>query len=155
MVIENNGPLPSLTLYKSKFIPPIVNPALLLKSIPKSTIVYGNDQTDSAIKENQELIITNYDTWLKNTRNKCYSLYKKYVAIGCEFEINIAGRTRNELIQLMDDQDTFVENTEMNETKLITMYNSSAREMYALIQGSFARFKLLGTFKKLLIEGGI
>ena len=127
----------------------------LPKSIPKSEIVYGIDQSNNEIKKNQELIVSKYNEWIEDIQKKCYQLYKKYIAIGCEYEINIAGRTRRELFELMDNKEMFLLNSEINEIKLITMYNSSARDMYALIQGSFARFKASGTFKKLLIAGEV
>ena len=121
----------------------------LPKTVPQSTIVfaeYDNDNDDSGNNKDSK----NGD-WIKCTKIKCYLLYCKYLRVGSEYELNIGWKTRQNLSQLLDNKEKWMANETIDEKTLLLIFNSSAREMINLINGSFTRFKSNPKFKKLVM----
>ena len=116
-----------------------------LSSIVKNDAHFGEnkviEQKDSQLEPPEQ-------KWLVNSKAKCYLLYLKYVGIGSAYEINISFRTRRRLITLMDNYQLWMANDSVNTMTLFVIYNQCCKEMFALIQGSFSRFKSSSYFKK-------
>eukprot|EP01084_Bolivina_argentea_P305526 527808_1 len=105
----------------------------LAKCVPKSTIVYGNDEL----------------------KIKALKLYRKYIQIGCEYEINIHSGLRKQLMGLFQSAETSNgESIEWNKNVLYKCFDECSTEMMKLLGYSLTRFKTkseyvrLQTFKK-------
>ena len=126
-------------------------------NVPLSSIVF--DIKDETNDDDYKLVSNilnkkkqNIDdcSWVIDAKIRSYKLYKKYIALGSEYEINISYRTRQELINTMHDLNKFIENESIDEKKLFWLFRKSSHEMIHLINGSFARFKASTHFAKFL-----
>ena len=89
-------------------------------------------------------------SWKQETKIRCYRLYKKYVALGSEYEINVSYHVRMEIIKIMCDFEKYMENDEIDELMLLNMFNQCCQQMIHLIHGSFSRFKSSHHFTRFL-----
>ena len=113
-------------------------------NIPLSSIIYDDDF------ESGNWAINDSEKWLERAKIKSFHLYKKYVALGSEYEINVSYRTRKDLIDKMDNLALFIENEAINELQMFWMFRQCCTEMIHLIHGSFGRFKSSDHFAKFL-----
>ena len=81
----------------------------------KSTIVYG--------KDDYQLI--------------AMDLYRKYIRVASEWEININYRDRNKYIRLFEDEGIDID----DKMKLYKIFDICIKQMFSLLLGSFTRFK--------------
>ena len=129
-------------------------------NVPFSSIVF--DKIDQSLDDDFKKIFSQYLmtctnghdrdqlSWMIETKLRSYKLYKKYIALGSEYEINVSYRTRQELIDKMDNLDEYIKQDSIDESELILMFKQSFHEMIHLIHGSFSRFKTSIHFAKFL-----
>eukprot|EP01084_Bolivina_argentea_P016720 31247_1 len=80
-------------------------------SVPKSSIVYGVVDVDKPFDNQKHLIV--------HIKNSAYLLYKKYVCVGAELEINISSGLRNYYFDMMNNYDHWMKNDKMELNELI------------------------------------
>lgn len=107
--------------------------ALLPSTVPESEIVFGNLGLDH---EN----VTNSDK-IDCCKRVGTRLYKKYIANGSEYEINISSLMRDDLTNLMNDENSWLTSININENDLYSMFDASRSEIYKLMYFSFFRMK--------------
>ena len=89
-------------------------------------------------------IITKYDTDPNITdpyikiKYIASELYNKYVRIGSEYEININYHSRNKLINLIHDNNSFL-NRDVNDTQLLYLFDDCIKETLLLLGYSLSR----------------
>ena len=89
----------------------IVNLKLKFETIDNNNVIDDNDNNNNNNKNIsiRSINITDLndknmsDNWLINAKIKCYLLYCKYVALGSHYEINVSYRTRDKLINKMNN----------------------------------------------------
>ena len=149
-----------------------------MNKIPKSSIVYGNVATTDRSLSNESLsgyIV--YDEQKQDEQKQvkqndqdgqiicqlyeakqiAFALYKKFIQVGSEYEINISSSMRDELINLMDDKDTWLKidrnnvNIQNEAQMLYDMFVPSMKEMIMLLRFSFQRlhFSKVELFEKI------
>ena len=110
---------------------------ILAENIPKSAIVYDGDGS----RDNDENVSI--------FKLKAYRLFRKYIAIGSEFEINISYSARRELINLMNDHDKWLnEAIQIDLNDLSNLFASCCDQIYGLLNDSVVRFKTTAAFSK-------
>ena len=110
-------------------------------SIPKSSIVFSNDDTNKS--------------WIENAKHKCYLIFCKYINIESEYEINIAWRLRQKLIRILGNETNLISDESINEFILLNIFSRCGKEMINLMNGSFSRFKDTPNFQSLLLNNGL
>ncbi len=96
----------------------------------------------SNVPQSQYLDIEyNSESKLDDVKLKAHELYNKYLAIGSEFQININGVQRNELIQIFDYKEDLMKNNDISFKDIIMLFQGPKAEMDMLLDYSFARFK--------------
>ena len=113
---------------------------ILSKSIPLSNIIY-NDKTTQILSNYSNGNTTN-DSLLMYCCQIGYKLYKKYIAVGSVYEINIPSQMRRDIIVQMNEKQQCVNNSIINIEKLSLMFEASRFELSKLLQFSFSRFVL-------------
>ena len=97
--------------------------------VPKSDIVYG------------DIAMVTMDDTLRGFKMKAYKLYRKYVMIGAEYEVNVSYRTRGILDKHMNDYDNWVNNRDrISKDNLVTIFDDVMMEMTKYLEYSRARF---------------
>eukprot|EP01083_Nonionella_stella_P059401 155404_1 len=131
----------------------IKNNVSLPKGIPRSTIVYGNndDLVEKYLFNDGGRIISIMEREQVRVRLICYQLYKKYAAIGSEWEINISYETRGRLTARLHNFNEWMSVKQKNVQmwELAELFEDSKHEMYRLLRHSFARFKRRDDFEKI------
>merc|ERR1712154_454983 len=102
----------------------------LSETIPKSSIVYQDEQ--ESLDEEQHFVYA--------VKLSSYEIYKKYVATGCELEINISSESRQYYVRKMQKEHVWME-YEIEMQDLIAIYDQVIDEMFKLMTHSFSRFK--------------
>ena len=131
--------------------------------MPKSRIVYGTlEETYVELlstKINSESQGINYDSYnlkIGELKVRAYQLYKRYITIGSEHEINVSYNTRKRLIGLMHDIDSWIDNDlDGRNIKdallfLFKLFDSAIDETRGLLQFSFSRLKASAAYKTYL-----
>ena len=105
-------------------------------------ITFPDNIPISFIIECDEGNIDNYDgdVVVNTAKLKAYKLYEKYISVGSEFEINISGLMREKIINIMDNKEKLMENTEITLKELFDIFNEAKSEMYQLLRVSLNRF---------------
>ena len=127
---------------------------VLPSNLPVSSILqkerkYGtesikNEKTQSTAM-NEQLESANIDN---NLKLKGYSLYKKYIKIGSEFEINIIWQQREALMEVFDNHSVLLNNqTTMNH--IFQLFEVCKEEMVTLMGYSLDRFMQKDEFQQL------
>ena len=172
--ISNQALKPKLFCVKTEIDLPL--------SIPISGIVldidFGHEKKDSHFDDdkNENIDETNNDQiqqqaslststtedglslskiWILDAKMKSIELYRKYVAVGSEYQINLSTRTRERLTDRMDNSNQWIQNQTVSKMELFYLFDKCCQEMFYLLQGSFARFKEDPQFKKLLALQGL
>ena len=78
---------------------------------------------------------------------KAYNIYKKYVQVGSEFEINVSSLTRSKLKYVADLSSFLNVDTSIND--LVMMFEECRIEMRLLLMYSLARFKATKEFEEI------
>lgn len=133
----------------------------LSEMTPKSAIVYDNYNADTMIRENEDTSIStvpttspltidlNEQTKINMFKIKSYRLFKKYVALGSEFEINVSYAERYRLIGLMNNKRLWMnEESKISVNDLCNIFSACQNEIYSLMNDSVTRFKTTETFQK-------
>ena len=100
------------------------------------------EMKDMEIKE-----IDNDDEILNDAKDKSYKLYERFIIEGSEFEINISGRQRQPLIDVLDNLDE-LKQLNVNINDLYLMFQDAKNEMWHLLQFSMQRFQAESDFKQ-------
>ena len=112
--------------------------------IPNSALVNQEQITQRSSKEDNaaELELT---IW----RAKAHELYRKYIKVGSEHEINLAGSERSYFSDKMDDIDDFM-NSDISIDDLLILFESTKKAMRILLVFSLNRWKRRPSFNQLL-----
>eukprot|EP01083_Nonionella_stella_P084127 232802_1 len=76
-------------------------------------------------------------------KRKAYALYKKYIEVGSEFEINIASGHRGYYTRIMSDYDAFRRRANISDKELMCLFDTCCREMVYLMSDAMTRFQQL------------
>ena len=87
-----------------------------------------------------------------NLKDKAYNIYKKYIANGAMYSINIAHIKRQKLINLMDNYDIWICNDELKDKELMNLFDEVCKEMKRLMNDSYQRFKTTPEYHQLVNE---
>ena len=102
---------------------------------------------NSAILEETDEIVLNPDTmndkelFIQNAKIKAHKLFEKYIDDGTTFEINISGKMRDVLTDILCDLDALQSNESIGINELYTIFEESVQEMMTLQSISFERFR--------------
>eukprot|EP01084_Bolivina_argentea_P063589 116064_1 len=92
----------------------------------------------------QSDIVFTLDTNLKQV---AYALFHKYIAVGCDWEINLDYFTRRKYNRLFASEEKWENNNEYNDNvKLYEIFDKCLLEMTNLVRAAFSRFKQTDTF---------
>eukprot|EP01083_Nonionella_stella_P222693 794389_1 len=131
----------------------IKNNVELPRGIPRSTIIYGDNEelVDKYLNNVNGRIISIMEREQVRVRLISYQLYKKYAAIGSEWEINISYETRGRLTAKLHNFNEWMSTNKSNVQmwQLVQLFEDSKHEMYRLLRHSFARFKRGDDFEKI------
>jgi len=108
--------------------------------VPKSRIVFDEDLE----------LTTNRFT--DRSKHKIYKLYAKYVRSGSELEVNISGRSRLALANMMDDYERWMrlhKYEQLDAVFLMHIFDKVIDQMFELLTASYRRFKHSPKFAKL------
>lgn len=115
--------------------------------VPRSAIVYDNYNADTI--KSSPLNTTNEQTKINMFKIKAYRLFKKYVNVGAQFEINVSYGERYKLITLMNNQRIWMkEEMKITPKDLCNLFSACQNEIYSLMNDSVTRFKTTETFQK-------
>ena len=85
-------------------------------------------------------------------KHKISKLYEKYIRVGSELEINISHRSRQALVQMIDDYDNWMNNNkykDLDTVFLMHIFDKSLIQMINLLKASHIRFTHSKQFAKL------
>ena len=86
---------------------------------------------------------------LYNAKMMAYALYKKFIEVDSDFEINISFRKREQIKHILHDLETLKEyDIEMKD--LYTLFIPSLKELQILLTYSLSRFKSTDRFAQIL-----
>ena len=98
----------------------------------KSDIVY--DTIGSFDNKSKEEIILDF-------KKIARLLYLKYIKEWCELEVNVSGRTRRELYEMMEEEQAWMDNKDMTADRMPCVFEDVCREMFKLMGHSFKRLR--------------
>ena len=98
-------------------------------------IIFPNNIPISMLLENKQS-----EHKMDDVKLKARGIYKKYVAIGCELEINISAESRNEAINLFEDIDLLLNNKGISGKDLFDVIDKCKWQIWQLLLGSYYRF---------------
>eukprot|EP00486_Rosalina_sp_Unknown_P016963 CAMPEP_0201595154 /NCGR_PEP_ID=MMETSP0190_2-20130828/192249_1 /ASSEMBLY_ACC=CAM_ASM_000263 /TAXON_ID=37353 /ORGANISM="Rosalina sp." /LENGTH=381 /DNA_ID=CAMNT_0048055037 /DNA_START=434 /DNA_END=1579 /DNA_ORIENTATION=- len=131
----------------------IKNNVSLPNGIPRSTIIYGDNEelVERYLYNDGGRIINITEREQVRVRLIAYQLYKKYCAIGSEWEINISYETRGRLTAKLHNFNEWMsaKKKSIQMWELAQLFEDSKHEMYRLLRHSFARFKRNDEFEKI------
>ena len=90
------------------------------------------------------------DGKMYDIKMRAYRLYKKYIEMGSEFEINIGAVFKNEMEDLFDDIDILNANDNINIIDLISKFDRMKEEMFQLLTISVSRFRFKTEFDEIV-----
>ena len=104
--------------------------------------------TSSAMDPNRESRSSNIDS-IADLKIKAHKIYNKYIKIGCEFEINVSFRLRNECKYKLENLENLLGDDTITIQNLFDLYDRVKKEMIKLLQWSLIRFKAQPQFDKI------
>ena len=105
------------------------------ENVPLSDIVHSRDDENDTLSD-----LENANGNMRLLKAKVYRLYCKYIEVGSAFEINLAYKTRSGFVQLMGDEQEWMD-TNIDKLELIKIFDSCIYEMKKLLDSSKHRFK--------------
>lgn len=82
-----------------------------------------------------------------NFKGIARELYKKYIQVGSDWEINISYHTRKRLNRIFEDEQKWQSNKDYDDiAKLFDVFEKCINEMTSIIRAAFQRFKQSETF---------
>ena len=81
------------------------------------------------------------DDFLKDIKIKGRKIYKKYISLGSEFEINISYEARGGVIGVMDNEEMLLKNDNIGVTDLMQIFDSARIEILQLLLPAMYRFR--------------
>lgn len=90
------------------------------------------------------------DDVVENTKLIAFKLYKKYIEVGSELEINISALLRNELKDILSDKERLMNNININLNELLLLFEKSKDEMRLLLNYSLDRFKQKAEYMEII-----
>lgn len=117
---------------------------------PESVKLYDihPDIRQSAFLE--EVASNSDDELLCDAKLVANMLYKKYIEVGSELEINIAAGLRKRLRDTLSDKDKLMKNNNINLNELLLLFEKPKDEMKSLLNFSHTRFKGKAEYAKIV-----
>ena len=81
------------------------------------------------------------DDELVDLKIKAHNIYKKYIAVGSELEINISWDARSKLIDILEDLPSLISMDGIRMNDLFIIFDECKSEVWQLMMGSFFRFQ--------------
>ena len=75
------------------------------------------------------------DDVLRDIKIKAHRIYKKYVAVGSEFEINISFDARQQAVEILHDLDSLLNNKTITADGLFKVFKECSQEIWILYIG--------------------
>lgn len=101
------------------------------ESIPKSIIVYGEDEKEEK---------SDSDDMLQRIKQKSTKLYDKYIDSGMGYEIILTKGTKHEISDVMSHID-WIDDDEIDIDKVMKLWDDVSNELHLLLLNSFNRFQ--------------
>ena len=109
--------------------------------------------------DDDEVIIYEYaddEEFVRRCKEKARNLWKKYIAVGSEYEVNISYQLRRRYESLLRNEEEWQANEEYADlVKLRDLFDSCCNVMKRLIKHSWQRFTESEHFEKIKKEFGI
>jgi len=124
----------------------------LCENIPKSLIVYEELNEFENNHTGMNIVIHDQDVNLQmlyQCKQKSHLLYTKYIQFGSIFEINISSQRRTSFFNLLNNYEQWMLNNHITLFDIIYLFDSCAKDMYALMHNSYFRFIHTEEFTKL------
>ena len=104
----------------------------------KSNIVYKPSHLQTQLRiHNDNIKFTIYDF-----KMIAKELWKKYIIVGCAYEINIDGYNRRKYKRLFENDDNWITNKSYNDyTNLSNIFNPCIEQLTSLITASFVTWR--------------
>jgi len=106
-----------------------------------------DDIPTSLIVEEQE---SEPDDIILCAKLKAYKLYKKYIEIGSEFELNISSKMRGDLGKVLNDRNVLIK-ANVTFEDLLKIFDEVKVEMVQLLRGSLIRFREQTDYNKVMM----
>lgn len=114
-------------------------------NIPVSEIM-ENDESESMDIDNGNIAI---DGGLHSAKMKAYRLYRKYIAQGCEYEINISYSERHRLHSILGDLDK-LSSIGITADELFVLFQNCDGEMMRYMKHHLSKFRATPEFDQIL-----
>ena len=106
----------------------------------------NNNNNNNSNKNNDDI---SYESILiLNGKKIAYKIYKKYVKVGADYEINIQSRTRKRLMTQIDNYFAWINDKNVDIVSLFYLFEQCFKEMIALLNGCLTRFRVSPAYKK-------
>lgn len=109
--------------------------------VPLSSIVFGADDYVIPMLTDVEFLL--------QAKERCYSLYEKYMTNESEMEVNISSQVKKELHSIMNNYNEFVFSANYGLAVLLHIFDGTVLELFQLMNDSLQRFTLSYEFEKL------
>lgn len=110
------------------------------ENFPQSSIVFENTQ-------DLPIVYGIKQPDVKQLKQKCYSLYQKYIAVSSEYEVNISSKSRNYYATKMKNFDAFENDESITPIELLIIFEPCMDEMLRLLRSKFRSFKRKESFQ--------
>eukprot|EP01084_Bolivina_argentea_P244986 410293_1 len=98
--------------------------------MPKSTIVFAINNDASGDGE----------ALRRQIKTAAYLLYKKYIEVGCQREVNIRSHLRKKYKGQLGDKVIWMKNEEIGLEELVNMFEPVVEQMFFLISQCYCRY---------------
>ena len=95
------------------------------------------------------------DDEVHDLKIKAHHVYRKYVMVGGELEINISWECRKSVIEILDDLELLISTDAVTLKDLFNIFNDCKFEMWNLMLGSFSRYKSKLKFDELELPDSV
>lgn len=110
----------------------------LSSNLPMSSIIEGGKNEDNG-------------DMLYGIKSRGYKLYEKYIEIGSEFEINISWDQRQPLIDIFEDKNKLLNDTNIDIQDIFYLFEIAKEEMVSLLNFSFSRYEQQVEYQKIIL----
>eukprot|EP01084_Bolivina_argentea_P281532 481708_1 len=113
------------------------------ESIPESYVVYH--KSVKGLLEEYDIYVTSKDEHftedkINEFKIKLFVLYKKYIVSGSELQINLSYEQKSRLDSLMSNVNYFINNVNIAQDELFSLYHDVNMELVKLLTHSYYRF---------------
>lgn len=96
----------------------------------------------------QEIEVSSLSMLIERCKKIACKIYRKYVVIGADYEINVQSRTRKDMMDRLHSEQTFLNNDHVDILVLFYLFEQCFNEMIVLLGGALSRFRPTPTYKK-------